>query len=449
MSINTLFRQVDDGAHEVVELLQALVRIPSVNTGTTPTGNETPVAEYARDWLSRESITAEVIESELSRGSLVARMQGRSPDNGLLMMSHLDVVPVENENKWRFAPFSGTLHEGKVYGRGASDCKALLAAQMYAMAVLKRSHVSLTEGLVLASGADEEHGGRRGFGWLSQHCPEKIRARYAVNEGGGYPVSTPSGPAYMLNLGEKGRIQIEITIRGASAHAALPWTGDNPFFRLSEVLRRLQAYAPVLDTSSEMFGCVSLYGIDVRPTPENIDDILATLEGHDKLAAVILRAASRLTITPTMVKGGVKSNSVPDSIRLTCDVRTLPYQSAGYVRAELAGLLEGLPDIDVEMDVMGVSNASPWKSPFVDLIKRATVLATGRQDIHFIPGLCVGFSDSRFMRPLGVDTYDFEGMHPDEDALKCNVHGTDEYTSVASLLIKCKTMLALAHETLV
>ena len=162
-----LFAQVDLAEGEIIALHQALVRIPSVNTGFMPTGDETPVCEYARDWLAEDGIQSRILEAAPNRGNLIANIPGRTGKNGLMFMSHTDVVPVEEEDKWRFPPFSATIADGRIYGRGASDCKGLLAAQMYAMRLLRRNGIELNDGLVLASGADEEHGGRYGFGWLA------------------------------------------------------------------------------------------------------------------------------------------------------------------------------------------------------------------------------------------------------------------------------------------
>ena len=172
--IRELLAQVDSSRDEIVALEQALVRIPSVNTGFMPTGDETPVCEYIRDWLAEDGIPSEILESSPNRGNILARLDGRASDAGLMFMSHTDVVPVEEEEKWRFPPFSATIAEDRVFGRGASDCKGLLTAQLMAMRMLKRNGIQLEKGLILASGADEEHGGRYGFGWLAEHHPEKL-----------------------------------------------------------------------------------------------------------------------------------------------------------------------------------------------------------------------------------------------------------------------------------
>ena len=201
-NLESLLDQVDDMRDEIIALEQALVRIPTVNTGFMPTGNETEACRYIEKWLSEDSIASETIESAPDRGNLIARLKGKSGKAGLMFMSHLDVVPVEEEEKWRFPPFSATVADGRIFGRGASDCKALLTCQLVAMRLLKRNNIELKDDLILASCADEEHGGRYGFGWMAEHHPEKLDAPYAVNEGGGVPISAAGALTYLLGIGE-------------------------------------------------------------------------------------------------------------------------------------------------------------------------------------------------------------------------------------------------------
>ena len=156
--VDEMLEQFDDLEGDLIALEQALVRIPSVNTGFMPTGDETPVCKYISDWLSKAGIKSEILESSPNRGNIIANIDGTSGDLGLLFMSHTDVVPVEDEDKWTYPPFSAEIHQGRIYGRGASDCKGLLSAQLMAMKVLKQNGVVLKDGLSLISGAAEEHG---------------------------------------------------------------------------------------------------------------------------------------------------------------------------------------------------------------------------------------------------------------------------------------------------
>ena len=112
-SLEELFAQVDEQREEIIALEQALVRIPSVNTGFMPTGDETPVCEYIRDWLAEDGIKSEILGRTPERGNIIARIEGSNPEAGLMFMSHTDVVPVEEEEKWRFPPFSATIADGQ------------------------------------------------------------------------------------------------------------------------------------------------------------------------------------------------------------------------------------------------------------------------------------------------------------------------------------------------
>jgi len=162
----------------------------------------------------------------------------------------------------------------------------------------------------------------------------------------------------------------------------------------------------------------------------------------------MLKALSRMTITPTMVKGGVKSNSVPEQIRLTCDVRTLPNQDEAYLRTELDKIIRDIPGITYEIDYMAVPNESPFDSELSTHIQTATRRAMGRSDIHLIPAISTGFTDSRFTRPLGVTTYGFSGSHYSDDPMLARAHGTDESIGIKSLVSGTKVMLSVAYDLL-
>ncbi len=446
--LTDLFRQVDEAENDIIALEQALVRIPSVNTGFMPTGDETPVCELARDFLAADGIESEILESAPNRGNLIARLEGRSGNAGLMFMSHTDVVPVEDESKWRFPPFSATIADGRVFGRGATDCKGLLTAQLMAVRILKRNGIELEDGLILAAGADEEHGGRYGFGWLADNYPEKLAAPFAVNEGGGTPIEAAGALTYVLGVGEKGRLQVEIDVKGTSSHASVPWQGTNALYRLSRALSSIEGFEADRDTSGVIFDHLSTFAIEHKPSADNVDDIIAEIETDNPRFASMLRALSRMTLTPTMVRGGIKSNSVPESIRLTCDVRTLPHQDDDYVRQQLDEVLADVPGVSYEIDYMARPNSSPFDSPLSDSIRRVTGQALQRDNIQWVPAISNGFTDSRFTRPLGTVTYGFSGSHPDDDPMLNYSHGTNESAGIKSLVSGTKIMLGLACDML-
>src|SRR5713226_5618499 len=297
--LSALLASADAAHDEIVTLLQDLVRIPTINTGSRPdTGGETRVCEVLRPKLAQAGIACEVHESAPGRGNLIARL-GPAGHQRLLFMSHTDVVPVEDETLWEHPPFSATLERGRVYGRGADDDKADVAAYCMALVLLARAGVNLGGELIYLAAADEESGGRWGAGWVADHLPDKVRADVAINEGGGVPVHTPDGLLYQVCTGEKGRLEAHITRQGRSGHASRPWAADNPVPVLAEAIQRIAAYEPEIDVSHPFFREVlQAFGVKQAPTAENIDRIADGLHAQPGLSS-LLKATSRMTITPT------------------------------------------------------------------------------------------------------------------------------------------------------
>src|SRR2546423_3101146 len=126
MAVATTLRQ------EVTRLLQELIRIDTTN----PPGNETPAAELLRGYLEANGVACELYAKVPERANLVARIPGRGGPT-LMLLSHTDVV-LADAAEWHVAPFSGELHKGEVWGRGALDMKGQVAANAVAMASLAR-----------------------------------------------------------------------------------------------------------------------------------------------------------------------------------------------------------------------------------------------------------------------------------------------------------------------
>jgi acetylornithine deacetylase/succinyl-diaminopimelate desuccinylase-like protein len=449
-TVQELLASVDAARDEIVRLHQDLVRIPTLNYGSRPdTGNETPACELLRDKLKEAGIGSDIYESAPTRGNLIARLTGPVEGKRLLLMSHTDVVPVEDETLWEHPPFSATIDKGRVYGRGSDDDKGDVTAHAMAMILLARAGARLGGELIYMANADEESGGRWGAGWVAANHRDKIKADYCINEGGGAPIHTPQGLLFPICTGEKGRLEAKITKMGRSGHASRPWASDNPVPTLGQVIDKIVAYEPEVDVSHPFFREVlEAMGVEHAPTAENIDRITDQLaaSGHESLAYT-LKAASRMTITPTMLDAGVKSNSIPDRAHLTCDVRALPGQDDRYLRQELEHICEG-HGVEIDIDYMAVSNDTPSESPLFELCRQSLALALGSDDFRLIPSLTVGFTDSRFLRPLGTLTYGFNPHHPNADPRRSGVHGNNEYLEIDTLILRTKNAIALACLTL-
>ncbi len=163
-----------------ITLLQQYVRIDTSN----PPGNETRGAKFLADILAKNGVHAEIIESAPGRGNVYARIRGKRPNEGLLLLSHIDVVPAPPAG-WTRPPFAGATYLNMLYGRGALDMKGIGICELAGFLDVAKSGRTPERDLVFLGVADEETGGHLGTEWLLTHRPDIFEGvRYAINEGG-------------------------------------------------------------------------------------------------------------------------------------------------------------------------------------------------------------------------------------------------------------------------
>jgi acetylornithine deacetylase/succinyl-diaminopimelate desuccinylase-like protein len=332
--------------------------------------------------------------------------------------------------------------------------KSTVAAQAMALVVLKRSGLRLAGDVIFAAGADEESGGDYGFRWLADQVPDKLQADFGLNEGGGGLVQAADGRlAYLVSTGEKGRLEVQITVTGRGYHASQPWRADNAIYKAQEVIRRIQHYQPELVVDPSLIDPLAdLYGVQTQITAANVDRVAADLEAAGEASwASSLKALTRMTLVATMIDAGVKSNSVAETCLITCDVRTLPHQDEAYVAAQIQGIIDGLDGVAFRIRYTAIPSASPFDtSPggVVDRLKAATCRALGRDDLLFVPSLTVGFTDSRLVRHLTPVIYGFLPRHPSDDPTLGGAHNINESASIESMVLSTKLFVTLAADLL-
>src|SRR5215213_1328334 len=135
-----------------LELAQRLIGFDTTN----PPGNEAACIDWIRGLLSEAGIESELHEKEPGRPNLVARLRGETPEPGLLLYGHVDVVTARDQ-QWRRPPFEAEIADGFLWGRGALDMKGGVA--MLVQAFLRARELELKHDVVLAVVSDEEAGG--------------------------------------------------------------------------------------------------------------------------------------------------------------------------------------------------------------------------------------------------------------------------------------------------
>lgn len=419
---------------EVITYLRNLLRLDTRN----PPGNETLAAEYLRGILELEGIVCEVVGPGPDRGTIVARLKGDGSAPPLLLMSHTDVVAVESE-KWTHDPFAAEIDDGFIYGRGALDMKHMVTMELMTMLLLKRSGVPLKRDVIFMAAADEEVGGHQGAGWVAQHRPELIQAEYALNEGGGYPFEINGRRYYTVQTAEKGAARFRLRTQGKPGHGSMPHE-DNAIIKLVEVLNRLGDRQPPVHFSASFRGYVA--GIASTQPPEIAQLILAILENEETADVAIdalplddllkqeLRAMTRNTIAPTMLKAGTQINVIPSEAEAFLDGRILPGWTPEMFLGEIRAIFG--KDADIEfIDPNEALEADP-ASPLFEVIKE--VVREHDAEATVVPNLLVGGTDAQRVAVLGTKVYGFapemyiSGLQ-DLD----RVHGHDERINIRSL----------------
>ena len=163
-----------------IALLQQYVRIDTSN----PPGNEIAGARFLAGLLERAGIRAEVIESAPGRGNVYARVKGKHPGDGLLLLNHIDVVPAPPRG-WARPPFAAAVYLNMLFGRGTLDMKGVGVCELEAFLDVARSGRVPERDIAFLAVADEEQGGHLGTEWLLAHRPDLFDGlKYALNEGG-------------------------------------------------------------------------------------------------------------------------------------------------------------------------------------------------------------------------------------------------------------------------
>jgi acetylornithine deacetylase/succinyl-diaminopimelate desuccinylase-like protein len=320
----------------------------------------------------------------------------------------------------------------------------LVAAQLFALACLGRMDLPRRGQLRLAVGADEEVGGRLGFGWLAQEKADFLKCDIAICEGGGTTLGQFGGaPVIGVSSGEKGRYDVVFRLQSDGGHACAPWKHLNPIETLRVLLERIAAWEPELQTDSPIFPHIAeWFEVPTGVNPFNLEKVIEKVEKTSHGLATSLRGQSRMTLTPTVISGGDKANQIPTEVRLVCDARLLPGQTEKDLEALVGELVVGLPRLSWVIESTSGPSVSPWDEHLAGMFARATQRALEGTGVQVAPTWCIGATDARYVRSVGTPVYGYQLIHPGADQGRLDIHCIDESIE-AGMLLPCA--LALAH----
>ena len=393
---------VENARDQIVSFAQQLLRTLSVS------GQEEALAElvlsgmralgYDRAWIDQA-------------GNVIGRLEG-GPGPSTMLHSHMDVVDPGEYSRWSHAPFSGDIADGCLWGRGASDDKGCLVAQVYALGLLKQAGLRPAGDVYLAAVVNEETGGlgtqyllgaiRGEPGSRSDWLPKPDVAI----------IGEPSGNT--LRRAHRGRLEFIVIMRGRSAHASAPERGLNPHFSMARFLLTLHE-APM--AKDPLFG-----GSSVSPTLAYVDQ--------------------------------TSSNVIPFEAAIHLDWRSVP----GETRSDAQALLQRLAAESVE----------PGIQASIDVRSQLVRTYTGLQETvrHDLASFCLDLNDPILVsahaileealdRAVGIDVWAFctdggylasagipcIGFGPGEEEM---AHVVDERLEIDQLLEATAGYMALA-----
>jgi len=379
---------------EATDVLSRLIRFDTVN----PPGNERACQTWLKGYLEDAGLECELLHAgDPERPNLVARLRGEADGPVLGYLSHVDTVLADAAD-WRHDPWSGEIHDGAVWGRGAIDMKSQTAAEVVAAAQLARQGWRPPRGeLKVISVVDEETGGRLGAQWLTEQRPDVAYVDWLVNEGGGAVMPYGDRRLYGVCCAEKGTFRFRVRARGRAGHASVPALADNALLKLLPALERIGTGRASYDVVDEPRAFLEAIGEDPTDPAGAVDRMRAV---EPRLAAM-LEPALGATFAPTLISAGEKINVIPARAEFAVDCRLPPgldRDVAARRAHELLGEIDGL-EVDFTESVVG--NRSPIATPLMEAIGAWVDAADPGGEA--VPVVLPAFTDCRWFRAAFPD----------------------------------------------
>jgi carboxypeptidase PM20D1 len=370
--------------------------------------------------------------------SLLYTWKGRSDElKPVLLMGHIDVVPVEAgaEADWSYPPFSGTIAEGFIWGRGAMDDKlAVLGLLEAGEALLTRGFQPLRT-VYLAFGHDEEISGVKGAAQIANLLHSRgIELEYVLDEGLAIihnVLPLLPKPIALIGLAEKGYLSLELTADCPGGHSSTP-PRATAIGALSAAIQRLErhSFPPRLDgPARQMLAFLAPeMPFPLRLVFSNLW-LFGGLVKRQLSASPAANALLRTTIAPTIFEAGVKDNILPTRSRAVVNLRLLPGDSASAV---IESVRRAVRDPHVKIAPLGSFVTEPSSVSAVDSPAFQTLSHAVRRvypDAVVAPGLVLGATDSRHYASLTANIYRFTPLVVGPSDLD-RVHGTNERLSL-------------------
>jgi acetylornithine deacetylase/succinyl-diaminopimelate desuccinylase-like protein len=418
----------------------------------TSHGHETdalkPIADTLRAWFP-----VELVESAPGRGNLVARYKGSGAKRPLLLIAHVDVVPVEGQ-PWTVPPFQITEKDGFLWGRGVNDDKAMAAAIVALAMEIGRTKPALSRDVIFALTSGEETGGTAGARWLAQNRKDLIDAEIALNEGGTVRLDDDGKRVLQVGLGaaEKTFQSYRFVVRGKGGHSSVPPTDSDPVLTLSRALVKVGEYRfppRVIPASKDQLAAeAKLQPPAIAEVETRVARLGQVSDDDERILSKdrFVNAHLRTTCVTTQLLGSPQDNVLPTSAEATVNCRILPDETPEQTTATLQRVVG---DAAVEITPTADFGYGPYSAVEADMtqaMKKAVDAVWPGAPV--VPTMGTGATDSRHLRAIGIRSYGIDVSPTSQaEALAGHVaHGPDERRPTAWLAGGARFFRELAYE---
>ena len=401
-----LDRWIDDHFSEELDFLQQLIRVPT----DTPPGNNAPHAERTADLLKVFGFEAEkfpVPEAQVkaygmvSITNLIVRRQYQAGGKTIALNAHGDVVPPGEG--WTKDPYGGEIDNGKMYGRASAVSKCDFASFTFAVRALESLGLPLKGAVELHFTYDEEFGGELGPGWLLRHGLTQPDLMIAA------------GFSYEVVTAHNGCLQMEITVRGKMAHAAIPDSGIDALQGAVQVLNALYAQ----------------------------NALYKGLTSH-------VQGIQHPYLNVGRIDGGTHTNVVPGIVTFKLDRRMIPEENPVEVEAEIRQVIldaaAKCPGVAIDIKRLLLANALrplPGHKLLVDAIQKHGQTLFGEK----IPAMGTPlYTDARLYAEAGIPGVIY-GAGP-RTVLESNAKRADEHLVLVDLQRATKVIARVLKDLL-
>jgi acetylornithine deacetylase/succinyl-diaminopimelate desuccinylase-like protein len=401
-----------------------------------PPGRELPAAQYLHDILAADGIAVEMLATDPERPNVLARLEGSGDKEPLLIMAHTDVVNVDLE-KWTFPPFSATVDDGYVYGRGAVDDKDNLTAALMVMLHLKRMNIPLARDVIFLAESGEEGATQFGIEYMVNNHFDKIDAEFCLAEGGGVTRVNREVQYASVQTVEKIPYRVELVATGVAGHGSVPLQ-TNSVTRLAKAIAAIADWrTPVRlnETTSAYFE--RLASISPADDAERYMAVLApgrVSSADEYFLANEPRHASMLrsSLSPNIFDAGYRINVIPSEAKASVDFRALPDENIPQFLDEIRSVVND-PAIEVSL---GERNTRPPGQARLDTTAFLAIEANIEKHygVLTLPTMSTGATDMAYLRNAGIQCYGIGPAIDREDGpLGFGAHSDQERILISEL----------------